>query len=118
MSGPRSSKVRFQKVFLMISMHSFINISDPVKRNHFKQFVNTDKRQPQAEIIKERGQERPADWAKTYPPLKMTANQFTTPKAEWAWIALATKVDMMPSDTATTSVVAKYGDTQLAIFHV
>lgn len=92
--------------------------TDPVKRKQFKQFVNTDERRAQAEIITERGQQRPADWAKSYPGVKLTPDQFTTPKAEWQWIKVATKDDMMPTETGNTSVAVKYGDTQLAVYHV
>ena len=92
--------------------------TDPAKRKQFKQFVNTDERRPQAEIITERGQQRPADWAKTYPGVKLSLDQLTTPKAEWKWIKVATKDDMMPTEAGTTSVAVKYGDTQLAVYHV
>jgi nitrite reductase (NAD(P)H) len=92
--------------------------TDPAKRKQFKQFVNTSERRPQAEIITERGQQRPADWAKAYPEVKLSPDQFTTPKAEWKWIKVATKDDMMPTEAGTTSVAVKYGDTQLAIYHV
>lgn len=91
---------------------------DPVKRKQFKQFVNTDDRLPLAEVITERGQQRPADWAKAYPGVKLTLEQFTTPKAEWKWIKVASRDDMLLGDNSTTSVAVKYGDTQLAVYHV
>jgi len=93
-------------------------VKDPVKRKQFKQFVNTEERRPQAELITERGQQRPADWAKAYPTMKLMLDQIVTPKAEWQWIKVATKDDMMPTEAGTTSVAVKYGDTQLAVFHV
>jgi len=92
--------------------------TDPVKRKQFKQFVNTEERRPQTEIITERGQQRPADWAKAYPGVKLTADQIVTPKSEWKWIKVASKDDMMPTEAGTTSVAVKYGDTQLAVYHV
>jgi len=114
-----SSREGFVRGNVSDGVYVFISyISDPAKRNQFKQFVNTDKRQPQAEMIEERGQERPADWAKADTALKITAGELVTPKDKWTWIKLATKVNMRPSDSATTSVAVKYGDTQLAIFHV
>jgi nitrite reductase (NAD(P)H) len=93
-------------------------LKDPVKRKQFKQFVNTDERQLQAELVTERGQQRPADWAKAYPGVKLTLDQLATPKAEWQWVKVATKDDMMPTEAGTTSVAVKYGDTQLAVYHV
>jgi hypothetical protein len=48
----------------------------------------------------------------------MSLDQLTTPKAEWQWIKVATKDDMMPTEAGTTSVAVKYGDTQLAVYHV
>ena len=92
--------------------------TDPIKRKQFRQFVNTSEQRPQAEIIKERGQHQPADWPKTYPGIKFTQDQLSTPKADWTWIKVATKDDMMPTDSGTTSVAVKYSDTQLAIYFV
>ncbi|KAJ7512051.1 nitrite reductase [Mycena galericulata] len=93
-------------------------VKDPAKRKQFKQFVNTDERRPQSEMITERGQQRPADWAKAYPPVKLTRDQLVTPKSDWLWLTMLSKADMMPSDAGTTSVAVKYGETQLAVFHV
>ncbi|KAI6043894.1 hypothetical protein EDC04DRAFT_2599764 [Pisolithus marmoratus] len=95
-------------------------VKDPARRRQFRQFVNTvaqDERQQQAEVIKEREQQRPADWPKQLPPAKFHASAIETPKSEWKWRKLATVQDLEPSDT-TSSVAVKYGDSQLAIFHV
>jgi hypothetical protein len=94
------------------------SLRDPVKRKQFKQFVNTDERRQQAEIITERGQQRPADWPKAYPGVKLTEDQFSTAKAEWKWTKVATRGDMGLTEAGTTSVAVKYGDTQLAVYHV
>ncbi|KAJ7128043.1 nitrite reductase [Mycena filopes] len=93
-------------------------VKDPVKRKQFKQFANTDERRPNSEMITQRGQQRPADWAKAYPPVRLTQDQLVTPKSDWQWLTLVLKTDMMPTDVGTTSVAVKYGETQLAIFHV
>jgi len=93
-------------------------VNDPEKRKQFKQFVNTSERRPQAEIIEERGQQRPANWPNTSAPLKLTADQLKTPKSQWAWVTVVKKDDMVLSENATTNVAVKYGDTQLAIYHV
>lgn len=91
---------------------------DPSKRRQFKQFINTEERLPTSEIITERGQPRPADWAKSYPPVKLSSDQCKTPKAEWKWINVAKKVDLVVNDEGTSSAAIKYGDTQLAVYHV
>lgn len=66
----------------------------------------------------ERGQHRPADWPKSYPPIQLTADQFKNGKGTWTWITMAKKSDMISMDAGATSVAVKYGDTQLAIFHI
>ncbi|KAG1776329.1 hypothetical protein EV702DRAFT_1179952 [Suillus placidus] len=93
-------------------------VNDPARRRQFRQFVNTDEHRPQTEVITERGQERPADWPKRLPPTKLGESAFVTPKSEWEWRKLATVHDLMPTDDATTSAAVKYGDSQLAIFHI
>ena len=89
-----------------------------MKRQQFKQFINTPERRPQAELVPERGQYRPADWPKASAPLKLTPDQLTTPKSQWTWVTVAKKHDMALSEQGTTSVAVKYGDTQLAVYHV
>ena len=37
-------------------------VNDPEKRRLFQQFVNTDETEPTIEFVKEREQQRPADW--------------------------------------------------------
>ncbi|KAJ7057863.1 nitrite reductase [Mycena amicta] len=86
-------------------------VKDPAKRKQFKQFANTDERRPHAEKITEH-------WAKSYPAVKLTVDQLKTPKSQWTWNNMLTKGDMMPSVEGTTSVAVKYGETQLAVFHV
>lgn len=93
-------------------------VDDPARRRQFRQFVNSDERRPQTEVITERGQERPADWPKRLPPAKLGESVIVTPKSKWEWRKLATVQDLMPTDDATTSAAVKYGDSQLAIFHI
>lgn len=102
--------------YVYIISHS--SFADPIKRSQFKQFVNTSERRPQAENITERGQQRPADWPKAFPPVKFTAEGLHTKKDDWRWISVTKKSDMMPTEVGTTSVAVKYGDTQLAIYHI
>lgn len=92
--------------------------TDTTRREQFRQLVNTEQRLPPSELIEERGQRRPADWPKSFPPVKLTLGTIATPKSEWKWINVAKKADIMPSDSNTTSVAVKYGDTQLAVYHV
>ncbi|EAU81298.2 nitrite reductase [Coprinopsis cinerea okayama7 len=93
-------------------------VKDPAKRKAFKQFVNTHETRPQSEMITERGQPRPADWAKSYPPVKLSTGQLATPKEEWKWVTLAQKADLLVNDEGTSSAAVKYGESQLAIYHV
>lgn len=94
-------------------------VRDPGLRRQFRQFVNTTDRVKGIESIEERGQRRAADWPKDFPARKFEASDVVTPKADWTWVpGLAMTADLRPTDTATTSAAIKYGDTQLAIFHV
>ncbi|KAG6895776.1 hypothetical protein C0992_012651 [Termitomyces sp. T32_za158] len=93
-------------------------VKDPSKRKQFKQFVNTDENLPQSEVITERGQPRPADWPKAYPPVKFTYENVVTAKSDWKWATVAKTTDMLANDSGMTSVAVKYGNTRLAIFHV
>ena len=115
-NGPPLSKVR-EEPSVGIEDVNFCFI-DPTKRSQFRQFVNTPEQRPQAEIITERGQHRPANWPKSYPPIQLTPDQFNTGKEHWSWVTVAKKSDMLAIDTGVTSVAVKYGDTQLAVFHV
>ncbi|KAI6106917.1 hypothetical protein EDD16DRAFT_1489574 [Pisolithus croceorrhizus] len=93
-------------------------VKDPARRRQFRQFVNTDERQQQAEVIREREQQRPADWPKQSSLAKFHPSAIGVPKSEWKWRKLATIQDLESSDTTSSSVAVKYGDSQLAIFHV
>ncbi|WP_366917981.1 nitrite reductase large subunit NirB, partial [uncultured Gimesia sp.] len=44
-------------------------VNNPEKRRLFEQFVNTEEHQPSIELISERGQKRPVDWAPDFIPL-------------------------------------------------
>ncbi|CAE6540498.1 unnamed protein product [Rhizoctonia solani] len=93
-------------------------VKNPERRKQFRQFVNSDERQAQIEPIVERGQTRPADWPKSFPPVKFNESDIHAPKAQWTWRPLAKTSEMRPTSAGTTSAVAKYGDTQIAIFNV
>lgn len=90
-------------------------------------------RQRNVDLIKERKQQRPADWPKELPSLKLYASAVSSPKSEWKWRKLATVQALELSDVTTyvlscyfsrtteslnSSAAVKYGDSQLAIFRV
>ncbi|KIJ36943.1 hypothetical protein M422DRAFT_61081 [Sphaerobolus stellatus SS14] len=93
-------------------------IQNPERKKQFRQFVNTPQAARGMERVVERGQRRPADWAKDFGPTRIEIEQIKSPKSEWKWRRMASVEDMLPSDLATSSVAVKYGGTQLAIFHV
>lgn len=112
-------------------------VDDPQRQKQFRQFVNTvgpatrcwvvsltvifhrqDERRAQTETIIERGQQRPANWAKNSPAVHLQESDVAVPKSQWMWRKMATVQDLTPTDAGTTSAAVKYGDSQLAIFHV
>ncbi|THH10731.1 hypothetical protein EW146_g8277 [Bondarzewia mesenterica] len=93
-------------------------VNDPARRKAFQQFVNSTETVQTVEEIVERGQLRPANWPKAFPPEKMEVSQIPTPRSQWEWKKLAKVEDLVPTETGTTSAAVKYGDSALAIFHV
>ena len=93
-------------------------VSDPERQKQFRQFVNTKDRVAQTEKITERGQMRPANWSKAAPPLVMRESDVATPKSEWKWRRLAAVGDLVHTDGGTTSAAVRYGDSQIAIYHI
>ncbi|KAI3622179.1 nitrite reductase [Moniliophthora roreri] len=93
-------------------------LDDPEGRNRFKQFVNTDERRDQIEIIDQRGQQRPADWPKAIPPVALRTDDISSPKSSWTWKKMASCTDFSTTEAGVSSVAVKYSDSQLAIFHV
>lgn len=87
-------------------------ISDPKRREHFKEFVNGGNTQPMIEMVKERDQTRPVNWPKEVPNLPTLP---TVPEdlQDCSWI-LAGPVSAFPSDQGKTVL---YGDVQVAVFH-
>ncbi|KAJ3475533.1 hypothetical protein NLI96_g11777 [Meripilus lineatus] len=83
-----------------------------------KEMDELDVRQAQIEQMVERGQTRPADWSKEAPPLKIKAEDVGVPRSEWQWRKVAKLGDLTPSSNGTTAAAIKYGDSQIAIFHV
>ncbi|CCM02699.1 uncharacterized protein FIBRA_04805 [Fibroporia radiculosa] len=77
-------------------------VDDPERQKQFRQFVNTDERRHQVEQITERGQPRPADWAKNFPPVHLSEDDLKTPKSMWKWRKMAQVADLMPTQAGTT----------------
>lgn len=50
--------------------------------------------------------------------MKLRTSDVRIPKDEWQWRVLAKVSDLTPTDAGTTSVAVRYGDSQIAIFHV
>jgi len=71
------------------------------------------------EVIKERGQIRPAEWPKETPGQQFREEHLKTPRSQWEFVKLLTVEDLQPSDEGTSSCALRYGaDSQLAVFHV
>jgi nitrite reductase (NADH) large subunit len=92
-------------------------VQDPVKRQRFQQFVNTEESEPCIEIISQRGQERPADWPGELVSLEQFhAIERSAPdlnEDEWRWVPLGVVADFPPDGGATV----KYGGVQIAVFN-
>lgn len=93
-------------------------VDDPVKRERFRQFVNTEETEPCIELVSERGQCRPADWPSEVISLEQfqaqVHEQFSVPDpTEARWVQVGTMSDF-PADGGAT---IKYGKTQIAVFN-
>lgn len=84
-------------------------VMDPEKREKFRQFVNSTEAQEEIEFIKERGQQRPADWPKDFLPSPPPSLDID----DRSWVPVG-PVHIFPKDSGE---VFKYGDCQIAIFH-
>ena len=83
-------------------------VDDPERQKQFRQFVNTNERCVPVEQVVERGQPRPADWAKAFPPARLTEDRIGVPKDQWKWRTLANLSDLVPTDAGTTRVVSPF----------
>lgn len=92
-------------------------VRDPERQKAFRQFVNTDETQSSVEKVEERGQSRPEYWPTDAAPLKFSVLDVVQ-TAKWEWRTMCNASDVEPSDEATSSAVVKYGDVQLAIYHI
>lgn len=93
--------------------------NDPERQKQFRQFVNTvscsatvmlslltvfpkGERVATVEPVVERGQLRPADWAKTNLAVHLRESDIPSPKETWQWRKLAKVEDLTPTDVGTT----------------
>lgn len=93
-------------------------VEDPVKRQRFRQFVNTEETEPCIEFVSERGQARPADWPNELVSLEQFQSQVErqfgrVDASELRWVKVGTVADF-PYDGGAT---VKYGKTQIAVFN-
>ncbi|OAP55670.1 nitrite reductase [NAD(P)H], large subunit [Fonsecaea erecta] len=87
-------------------------LNDPEKRKAFQQFANTaDHREPAVEKVEERGQFRPAYWAKDPVHEDFKGTRWTS--LTWQPIVETNKFHDL--DTGSSQTVIR-GDTQLAVF--
>ncbi|HEY7313529.1 MAG TPA: nitrite reductase small subunit NirD, partial [Gemmataceae bacterium] len=107
-------------------------VNDPVRRQLFKQFINTDETEPTIEFVTQREQHRPADWSTSFIPIsELTLREPTegraggvspllgeeqradAPRSPAEWIHVG-KVWDFPRDGGAA---IKYGQTQIAVFN-
>ncbi len=85
-------------------------VNDPERRARFQHFANSPDVDPTLRLVKERGQERPADWKKQTPaPAKLRL-----PLAQRRWVPLIDAA-AVPREGG---VAIKYGNVQLAVFNL
>lgn len=93
-------------------------VKDPVRRNKFKQFVNTDDNQEREEMIEfidQRGQVRPTDWMPDGSPQTnwVPDDNDVFARSEKSWVAVGKVADFAPN----VGSAILYGDSQLAVFN-
>ncbi|KAG0236813.1 hypothetical protein BGW42_002681 [Actinomortierella wolfii] len=94
-------------------------VEDPVRRQQFRQFVNTDDTQEGIEFISERGQRRPADWPKEKvqlppSPVSPKMDPFDSEPLPKKWVCIGMTTDFGIDSGRTI----KYGNVQIAVFHL
>jgi NAD(P)H-dependent nitrite reductase small subunit len=86
-------------------------VRDPERQERFRHFANAPGPDDTLRWVEERGQKRPADWATTRTAAGSSGPGLPAPKS---WVPLASVAEV-PHDGG---VAVRYGDVQLAIFHV
>jgi NAD(P)H-dependent nitrite reductase large subunit/NAD(P)H-dependent nitrite reductase small subunit len=86
-------------------------VRDPALQRRFRHFADSAEPDPSLAFVEERGQRRPADWPKD-PASAPQERSLPSALAEWVPVASAAEV---PRDGG---IAVRYGETQLALFHV
>ncbi|KAN0061889.1 hypothetical protein ACQY0O_005883 [Thecaphora frezii] len=92
-------------------------VRDPLRKKAFKQFINTDETQVVSEMISEREQQRPADWPSDSSPLHFSVLDVAQ-SAPWEYRPVCRLSDLDRQSNSPTSATIKYGDVQIAIWHI
>lgn len=88
-------------------------VRNPSRRKVFQQFANTDETVETVEVVQERSQHRPADWARE--PTKENFQGHQWSGLSWQPVLRA---DHFSGNRPLSSANVKRGDTQLAVFKV
>lgn len=101
-------------------------VNDPQRRKQFRQFLNSPDNEPGIEFVAERGQRRPADWPKpkelvqlsSSPPIATSSNgrrpRAPAEESRPNWV----KVGVVADFPREGGAAIKYGDVQIAVFHL
>lgn len=89
-------------------------VRDPKRRKVFRQFANTDETVDGVEVVQERSQQRPTDWAKEPAKEDFKGHQWSS--LSWCPVVKADHFRTEPPQVSSANV--KLGDTQLAVFKV
>lgn len=81
----------------------------------FKQFANTEKSQETVEIIRERGQRRPADWPEKEVVEKKDFRNIKWSSTSWKSVCAASSLPEKEAGSSTTILIS---DTQIALFRL
>ncbi|MCH9726298.1 MAG: nitrite reductase large subunit NirB [Planctomycetes bacterium] len=96
-------------------------VDNPEKKRLFQQFVNTEDQLPSIELIPQREQHRPVDWAPDFVPIDDLKPHKIMNKDEGddsnsqvrEWVAVGSVSDF-PEESGST---IKYGNSQIAVFN-
>jgi nitrite reductase (NADH) large subunit len=88
-------------------------VRDPAKRAKFRHFANTGDADSTVHLVAERGQQRPADWAKAPAAAEPPEKVRRLPLLHRSWVRVASTRDF-PRDGG---LAVKYGDAQIAVFN-
>jgi nitrite reductase (NADH) large subunit len=88
-------------------------VRDPAKRARFRHYANSREGDSTIRLVPERGQHRPADWAKEPAAGPASENVRRLPLLQRSWVRVAS-ANEFPRDGG---IAVKYGDAQIAVFN-